>query len=109
MNCARYGVTAICLGHVLEECQTSIKQVAANLGYVWIEVKESFNFANLGYVWIEVKESFNFANLGYVWIEVKESFNFANLGMFGLKSRKLEKVTETQSFYLMTIISSVIS
>jgi hypothetical protein len=73
MNCAGYGVTAICLGHVLEECQTSIKQLAANLGYVWIEVKESFNFANLG----------------YVWIEVKESFHFANLGMFGLKSRKV--------------------
>jgi len=44
--------------------------------------------SKLGYVWIEVKESFNFANLGYVWIEVKESFSFANLGMFGLKSRK---------------------
>ncbi len=41
MNCARYGVTAICLGHVLEECKTSIKQVAANLGVFGLKSRKA--------------------------------------------------------------------
>ncbi len=41
MNCARYGATAICLGHVLEECQTSIKEVAANLGMFGLKSRKA--------------------------------------------------------------------
>jgi hypothetical protein len=76
------------------------------------ELCKVWSYSHLSWTCLGRMQNFHQASgskLGCVWIEVKESFNFANLGMFGLKSRKLEKVTETQSFYLMTIISSVIS
>jgi hypothetical protein len=57
MNCARYGVTAICLGHVLEECQTSIKQVAANLGMFGLKSRKASILRTLGYVSLKSREA----------------------------------------------------